>query len=78
MIQAIIGLIITLIIVGVIWWAIESLLPLIPLPAQIRQVVHVLLILLLVAIVLWVVLTLLDHAGLGVPFLRRGGLALLH
>jgi hypothetical protein len=68
MIGTLIGVIITLIIVGVIWWAIEQLLPLIPLPAPFATIIRVLLILVLVLIVIWVLLALLGAAGVSVPY----------
>jgi len=68
MIGALIGIIITLIIVGVVYWAITQLLPLIPLPEPFARIVHVLMIVLLVIVVLWVILKLLGVAGVGVPF----------
>ena len=67
MIGTIIGIIITLIIVGVIYWAITQLLPLIPLPEPFARIIHVLLVVLLVIIVLWVILALLGVAGFHVP-----------
>ena len=63
MIGTIISIIVTLIIVGVIYWAITQLLPLIPLPEPFARIVHVLLVVLLVVIVLWVILTLLGAVG---------------
>jgi hypothetical protein len=42
-IGTLIGIIITLIILGVIWWAIEQLLPLIPLPEPFLRIIRVLL-----------------------------------
>ena len=60
MIGTLIGIIIVLIVVGVIWWAIESLLPLIPLPEPFRQIIRVLMIVILVLVVLWVILQLLG------------------
>jgi hypothetical protein len=60
MIGTLIGIIVLLIVVGVIWWAIQQLLPLIPLPEPFRRIIHVLLILLLVLIVLYVILMLLG------------------
>lgn len=60
MIATLIGIIFTLIIVGVFWWAITQLLPLIPLPPPIAQIVHVLLVVVLVLIVLYVIATLLG------------------
>jgi len=63
MIATLIGIIVTLIIVGVIWWAIQQLLPLIPLPEPIARIVYVLMVVILVLIVLWVILTLVGAAG---------------
>ena len=69
-IGTLIGIIITLIIVGVIWWAIQQLLPLIPLSEPFRRIVYVLMMVILVLIVLWVILVLLGGAGVhvGGPF----------
>lgn len=66
-IGTIVGIIITLIIVGVIWWAIQQLLPLIPLPEPFARIIHVLLMVILVLIVLWIILVLLGAAGVSVP-----------
>jgi len=63
MIGALISIIVTLIIVGVIWWAVQQLLPLIPLPEPFRKIIYVLLIVILVLIVVWVILTLLGGIG---------------
>jgi len=63
MIGTIISIIVTLIIVGVIYWAITQLLPMIPLPEPFARIVHVLLVVLLVIVVLWVILTLLGAVG---------------
>jgi len=63
MIATLISIIITLIIVGVIWWAIQQLLPLLPLPEPFRKIIYVLLVVVLVFIVLWVILTLLGAVG---------------
>lgn len=68
MIGTIIGIIIAIIVLGVIWWAVQQLLPLIPLPDPFRQIIYVLMILLLVLIVIWVIVTLLGAAGVMVPF----------
>ena len=68
MISAIIGVIITLVILGVLWWACQQLLPLIPLPEPFRRIIYVLMVVLLVFIVLWVIVTLLAPlAGIHVP-----------
>jgi hypothetical protein len=63
MIGTLISIVITLIIVGVIWWAIQQLLPLLPLPEPFRKIIYVLLVVILVFIVLWVILTLLGAVG---------------
>ena len=63
MIGTIISITVTLIIVGVIYWAITQLLPLIPLPEPFARIIHVLLVVLLVIVVLWVILTLLGAVG---------------
>lgn len=68
MIGALIGIIITLIIVGVVYWAILQLIPLLPLPEPFGRIIHVLLVLLLVIVVLWVILKLLGVAGISMPF----------
>jgi hypothetical protein len=63
MIGTIISIIVTLIIVGVIYWAITQLLPMIPLPEPFARIIHVLLVVLLVIVVLWVILQLLGAVG---------------
>ena len=60
MIGTLIGIIILLIVVGVIWWAIQQLLPLIPLPEPFRRIIYVLMVVILVLIVLYVILMLLG------------------
>jgi hypothetical protein len=60
MIGTLIGIIILLIVVGVIWWAIQQLLPLIPLPEPFARIINVLMIVILVLVVLYVILALLG------------------
>ena len=67
-ITTIIEIIVVLIISGVIFWAIEQLLPLITLPPPFMQVIRVLLVVLLVLIVLWVIVGLLGLSGGAVLF----------
>jgi hypothetical protein len=67
MIGTIIGVIIALIFLGVLVWAVQQLLPLIPLPEPFRQIIYVLLVLLMVLVVIWVLLTLLASVGVHVP-----------
>jgi len=71
MIAALIQVIVLLIILGVIWWAIQQLLPLIPLPEPFRRVIYVLMVVVIVLIVLYVILMLLGAAG-GVHLVPRG------
>lgn len=66
-IGTLVGIIITLIIMGVIWWAVQQLLPLIPLPEPFRRIINILLIVILVLIVLWIILVLLGAAGIHAP-----------
>lgn len=70
MIGTLIGIIITLIIVGVVWWAIQQLLPLIPIAEPFLTIIRVLMMVVLVLIVLWIILQLLGAAGVhvGGPF----------
>jgi hypothetical protein len=65
---AIIEIIIVLVLCGVVYWAIEQLLPLLPLPAPFMQIIRVLLVVLLVLIVLWVIVGLLGLFGGAVVF----------
>ena len=67
-IGVLISIIVTLIICGVIWWAIQQLLPLIPMAEPFRTIIRVLMTVILVLIVLWVMLTLLGYAGFHTPF----------
>ena len=70
LIGVLISIIVTLIIVGVIWWAINQLLPLIPIAQPFATIIRVLMTVILVLIVLWVMLSLLGYAGVhvGGPF----------
>lgn len=70
MIGTLIGIIILLIVVGVIWWAIQQLLSLIPLPEPFARIIHVLLIVILVLIVLYVILILLGSVVSLPPWLH--------
>lgn len=70
MISALVGLIFLVIIIGVIWWAIQQLLPLIPIAEPFRTIVYVLMVVVLVIIVLYVASVLLGMAGIHVPSLR--------
>ena len=64
MIETLISVLIYLIICGLIYWAVTTILAVVPLPEPIRTVVNVILIVILVLIVIYALLPLL-HA---VPF----------
>lgn len=66
-IGTLIGIIVTLIILGVIWWAVQQLLPLIPISEPFQAIIRVLMMVILVLVVLWVILVLLGAAGVHVP-----------
>lgn len=66
-IGTLIGIIFVLIILGVVWWAIQQLLPMIPLPEPFVTIIRVLMVVILVLVVLWVILVLLGAAGVHVP-----------
>jgi hypothetical protein len=67
-IGTLIGIIVTLIVLGVIWWAIQQLLPLIPIGEPFRTIIRVLMTVIVVLVVLWVILQLLGYAGVHTPF----------
>lgn len=66
MIGTLIGIIFALIIIGVVWWAIQQLLPLIPIAEPFQTIIRVLCILVLVLIVLWILAVVLGMAGVPV------------
>jgi hypothetical protein len=70
MIGTLIGLIFFCIVVGVIWWAIQELLALVPLSEPFRTIVRVLLVVVLVVIVIYVAQILLGMAGIHVNTFR--------
>jgi hypothetical protein len=69
-IGTLIGIIVLLVVLGVVWWAIQQLLPLIPLGEPFATIIRVLMTVIIVLIVLWVILLLLGAAGVhvGGPF----------
>lgn len=71
MISTLIGVIFVLIVLGVLWWAVQQLLPLIPMAEPFRTIVYVLSVVILVLVVLWVISLLLGMAGIHVPTLVR-------
>ena len=65
MIGVLIQLVIYLIIVGVIYWAVTTILGVVPLPDPIRTVINVVMIVILVLIVVYALLGLLPALGGG-------------
>lgn len=64
MLGTLISIIFALIILGVVWWAVQQPLPLIP-------IIRALMIVIMVLIVLWMIATLLGLAGIHVPLVFR-------
>jgi hypothetical protein len=64
---ALIALIFALIIIGLVWWVVNQLLPLIPLPEPIAKIINVILVIILALIVIYVLLQLLGMLGVAVP-----------
>ncbi len=67
MIGTLIGIIFTLIILGVLWWAVQRLMALIPIAEPFKTIIYVLCVVVLVVIVLYVISMLLSMAGIHVP-----------
>lgn len=66
MIGTLIGIIFALIILGVLWWACQKLLALIPIAEPFKTIIYVLCVIVMVLIVLWILATLLGFAGVHV------------
>ena len=66
MLGALIGLILLCVILGVLWWAAQELLKLIPLAEPFATIVRVLIVLVAVCIVIWALMQLLGLAGVHV------------
>jgi len=66
MIGTLIGIIFTLIILGVIWWGVQTLMGLIPIAEPFKTIIYVVTVIIMVLIVLWVIMTLLGMAGIHV------------
>lgn len=62
-----ISVIVALIVLGVVWWAVQQLLPLIPLAEPFATLIRVLITVVAVLVVLWVLLVLVGMMGVHVP-----------
>lgn len=74
MIGTLIGIIFALIILGVLWWAIQTLMGLIPIAEPFKTIIYVLCVIVMVLVVLWIIATLLGVAGIHVQGMRFGDL----
>lgn len=63
MLNALIQLVIWLVIAGVIWWAVQQLLPLLPIGEPFLKIINVLLTVIIVIIVLYALVGLLSVLG---------------
>lgn len=70
MIGTLIGIIFTLIILGVLWWACQRLMALIPIAEPFKTIIYVLCVVVMVLVVLWVIAALLGAGGIHVNTLR--------
>lgn len=64
MIETLISLIIYLVIAGLIWWAVTTIINVIPVPEPIKTVINVLMIVVLCLIVIYALMPLIPH-GVG-------------
>lgn len=73
MIGALLGIVFTLIILGVLWWALQQCMTLIPIAEPFRTLIYVICVVILVFVVLYVIASLLALAGIHVA-----GFGMLH
>lgn len=74
MIGMLISIIFLVIILGVLWWAAQTLMALIPIAEPFKTIIHVIMIVILVLIVLWVLWQLVEMSGvmsMSLPRLSR-------
>jgi len=67
MIGTLIGILFVIIVLGVLWWAVNELLPLLPMAEPFRTIARVIMTVILVVVVLWIIAQLLGVAGVHVP-----------
>lgn len=67
MLGTIIGIIFVLVILGVLWWAAQQVLALIPLAEPFRTLIRVVMVIFIVIVCLWILATILGIAGIHVP-----------
>ena len=64
MIEVLISVVIYLIVAGLIWWAVSTILSVIPLPEPIKTVINVVMIVILCLIVIYALVPLIPHGRL--------------
>lgn len=74
MIGTLIGILFVLIVLGVLWWAAQQLIGLIPMAEPFPTVIRVVLVVIMVCIVLWIVAQLLGLAGIHVGNFSSAGI----
>jgi len=60
MISTLISIVLLLVVCGVILWAIQALLPMVPMPPQFRTVIQVLITVIVVLVIVWIIAGLLG------------------
>lgn len=68
MLGTLIAILITLVVLGVLFWALNRVLAVIPMEEPFRTLVYVVLVVIAVLVAIWVMLQLLGLAGVHVPF----------
>jgi hypothetical protein len=66
MIGTLIGVLLVLVFLGVCWWGIQQLLPLVPMGEPFATIVRVILVVILALVVIWIITILLGAAGIHV------------
>lgn len=61
MVETLIQLVVYLIIAGLVWWAISTVVAVIPMPEPIKTVVHVIMVVIICLIVLYALVGLVGH-----------------
>lgn len=72
MLGTLIGLVLIVILLGVIWWGVQQLMPLIPMAEPFRTILRVLLVVVFAIIVIYFIVVLLGMAGIHVPMTVGG------
>ena len=60
MMGTLVSIVLLLIVLGVVIWAVQQLLPLVPLPAPFATIINVLIVVIIVLVVVWIIASLLG------------------